>query len=484
MRAGERTRGGATIRKPPDAGPAQDGAPAPGRERRQIRRLKWLIVGSLATFEFTFDLWIEPWLRSATLVEESIERLMAVVEVAALAVIVISAFNWLERSQQELQGRREELERLYREAHEWDEQLQALHEASVAMAREGSYPEVLGQIVALAAQLSRARYGALAEFDAAQNVVEFVTFGVPEGVREEIALPPSHRGLLRKISRVGPVRIDDVVQDADFTGFPKGHPGFRTFLGVPIRWEGALLGHLYLGGHQGEQPFSEAEDRLLEMFAMQAAVVIARARLLREVARTARHVEREQISMRLHDEALQSLYALGLGLDQARRRGLKMLTDTMSVDVAVEAIQQSMRAIRGVLEAFDREVQKSVQEGIRQPAEHMASFYGLTVRWQGIEEPLGVTEQVAAEIGSCLAEAVANAARHGRAHTLTVRIQVDRAQLQVSAADDGRGLAGELAEGRGLQNIHRRMESLGGSASLGVGARRGCALVLRVPLGG
>ncbi len=450
------------------------------RQLRFLGRTKWAVVFALAVFEIAFDFLIEPWLRT-TMFEENIEHYLAVVEVLAIAAIILGVFRRLETAQRELARRQTEVEDRYREASAWDAQLEALHEASVAMARESTHPEVLRQIVALAAQLSGARFGALAEFDSAQNVVEFVTFGVPDGVRESIGIPPTHRGLLRKLSRSSPVIIDDIADDPEFTGFPKGHPGLRTFLGVSIRWEGELLGHLYLGGRRDEQPFSESDGKLLEMFALQAAVVISRQRLLREVAHSVRSTEREQISMRLHDEALQQLYALGLNLDQARRRGLKALTDTMTVDVAVEAIQQSMRAIRGVLEAFDSEAQKSVEEALCQPARNMASFYGVEIRWIDIQAAGSLPEEVAQEVGACLAEAVANAARHGKAQHVVVRVVARDSKLVLSAEDDGSGLAPQPPEGHGLQNIGRRIGALGGSARLRASRQRGCVLELSLP---
>lgn len=92
-------------------------------QARLIRRLKWGIVAALAAFEFTFDFWVEPWLRS-TVFEESIERYLAFFEVGVVGAIVIGAFSRLERMQRELASRQTDLERLYSEASAWDVQLE------------------------------------------------------------------------------------------------------------------------------------------------------------------------------------------------------------------------------------------------------------------------------------------------------------------------------------------------------------------------
>ncbi len=433
--------------------------------------LKWLIIVSLIATEGLFDFVIEPWLRTGTGIEEIVERYMAGVEILVLATVVWFTFRHLDRLQRRVDRQRRDLGELYRRATQWQRQLEALHEASVAITSGGGYPSVLERIVSLAAQLGHARYGALAEFDEDERVVRFTTYGVDDAVIARLHDPPTHTGFLRRLSEEGPVRLDDVSADPMFTGFPVDHPRFRTFLGVAVRWQGALLGHLYLGGHEGEASFSDDEARLLEMFAMEAAVAIRRGRLELEATRGIRRAERQKISMELHDGALQALYGVGMQLDQARRQGRTTLGQGLPVDTLVDAIRHAMAAIRGVLDALDREEDES-EAGLALPQAVRASgrLYGVSVRWRGLGALEGLDAQQADHLGMCLSEAVANAARHGGA----TRVSIDAARtgggdLLVNVRDNGKGApGGRLVEGYGLRHARHRLEVVGGRLALTV----------------
>ena len=427
--------------------------------------LKWLIIAALILTEGMFDLVIEPWLRTGTAIEEIVERYMAGTEILILGSIVWLTFRHLERLQQRIERQRRELGELYRQATQWQQQLEALHQASVAIASGGAYAEVLERIVSLAAQLGHARYGALAEFDEDERVVHFATYGVDEDALAGLRHPPTHRGFLRRLSEEGPVRLNNIRADPLFSGFPTAHPSFRTFLGVAIRWQGMLLGHLYLGGHEAETQFTDEETRLLEMFAMEAAVVIRRGRLELEATRGIRRAERQKIGMELHDGALQALYGVGMQLDQARRQGHTTLGEGLPVDTLVDAIRHAMSAIRGVLDALDREADDSgVRVALPQAVRATGRLYGVRVRWRGLSALSGLDAQQADHLGLCLSEAVANAARHGGATRLWIElVRSGAGQLLVRVRDNGQGVAGgRLVEGHGLHHVRRRLEEMGG----------------------
>lgn len=435
------------------------------------RNVKWLIIGALVAAEGLFDLLIEPWLRSGTGIEEVVERFMAGAEVLVLSSVVWLTFGHLERLARRVERQRQDLGELYRRAKDWQRQLEALHEASVAITSGSGYPAVLQRIVGLAAQLGHARYGALAEFDESERVVRFATYGVPEEVAAGLRHPPTHKGLLRRLSEGGPVRLNDVHADPLFSGFPAAHPTFRTFLGVPIRWQGVLLGHLYVGGHEADAPFTDEETRLLEMFAMEAAVAIHRARLELAAIRGIRAAERQKIAMELHDGALQSLYGVGMQLDQARRQGLSTLGESISLDALVDAIRHAMSAIRGVLDVLDRESDgPGARVALRQTIGAAARLYGVRVRWRGLDALDRLDPHQADELGLCLGEAVANAARHGGATRLWIDLKSTASrQLVVRVRDDGKGVpARVLAEGHGLRHVRHRLEAMGGHLALTV----------------
>ena len=464
------------------ADPLVDDEPA----RFPSQWLKWIIIGALIVTEGLFDQIIEPALRSSGGVEEVFERYMAGIEVLVLGSVVWFTFGYLERLQRRFDRQRRDLRALYRKSTEWQVQLEALHEASMAITGSGGYPGVLERIVALAAQLGHARFGALAEFDEGEHVVRFATYGVGPDMAAGLERLPTHKGLLRRLSDGAPVRLDDVSADPLFSGFPPNHPTFRTFLGVAIRWQGALLGHLYVGAHDGEVPFTEEEARLLEMFAMEAAIAIRRGQLEVEATRGIRRAERQKIAMELHDGALQSLYGVGMQLDQARRQGATTLGDSLPLDTLVDAIRHAMSAIRGVLDALDAAADSTeARLAVASTVRATARLYGVRLRWRGVGCLEALDPDKAEQLAVCLSEAVTNASRHGGATRAWIDLSRSRdGNLVVRVRDDGRGaLGGTLVEGHGLRHVRRRLEAMGGHLTLSAGDGGAVTWRCEVPLG-
>ena len=119
---------------------------------------------------------------------------------------------------------------------------------------------VLQDIVDAACDLTSARYGALAVFEATGHIRHFVTHGVTPHERERIGDPPRGLGILGLLQEIQePLRLVDLAQHPRSVGFPPGHPPMRTFLGVPIRYGDEPLGNLYLTEKEDGREFT-AED--------------------------------------------------------------------------------------------------------------------------------------------------------------------------------------------------------------------------------
>ena len=56
-------------------------------------------------------------------------------------------------------------------------------------------------------------------------------------------------------------------------------------------------------------------------------------------------------------------------------------------------------------------------------------------------------------------------------------------ELRLVVVDDGRGMGGAGADGRGLRNMRTRAERMGGSLELGTSREGGTRLIWRIPLG-
>lgn len=155
----------------------------------------------------------------------------------------------------------------------------ALLDAVAAISSDLDLRSVLSRIVEAATRLTDARYGALGVIGDGPVLVEFVTTGVSDEERARIGDPPHGRGILGLlIRRPQPIRLDDLTQHPDATGFPPNHPPMGTFLGVPVRIRGTVFGNLYLTEKSGGRSFTQQDELLVEALANTAGFVIDNAR--------------------------------------------------------------------------------------------------------------------------------------------------------------------------------------------------------------
>ncbi len=127
---------------------------------------------------------------------------------------------------------------------------------------------------------------------------------------------PRGRGLLGLVIREGrTIRAADIAAHPAHSGFPPNHPPMTSFLGAPIIVKGRPVGNLYLTDKLDGEPFTEDDERLVDMFAVHAGIAIDNARLHEQVQRLAIVDERERIGKDLHDGIIQAIYAVGLSLE-------------------------------------------------------------------------------------------------------------------------------------------------------------------------
>ncbi len=178
---------------------------------------------------------------------------------------------------------------LYEEAQKRATALQALYQASLNLTAELSVEAVLEEVVHHARQLTEAQYGALGVLDAEDKINPFITSGLDATRKERIKFAPKGRGVLGLLLREPkPIRVRDIRQHPNFTGFPSHHPEMISFLGVPILSKGTFIGSLYMGNKLGAAEFSQEDQDVLGLLAAQTAIAIQNARLFEEAQRRAR----------------------------------------------------------------------------------------------------------------------------------------------------------------------------------------------------
>ncbi|CAN5626583.1 hypothetical protein BH23CHL7_BH23CHL7_19160 [soil metagenome] len=367
--------------------------------------------------------------------------------------------------------------------------LAALDAAIRGIAGVGSVDRALQLIVDRVRELSAAEYAALGIIGQDGFLERFLTSGISDEVRTSIGALPRGRGLLGLIIREAhSFRIDDIADDPRRSGFPANHPQMHSFLGVPVRSKGVSVGNLYLTNKQGARAFDEADQRLVEMFALHAGIAIENARLHEEVSLLAVVSERQRISQDLHDGIIQSLYAVALSLEDVPEIIAENPPDGAArVDRAIDSIHHTIRDIRNFILGLDPQMLEDagLAEGLRSLAAgfHLNTMTDLELY---LDEPVpALPAGSAAQLLAITREALSNVARHSGASRAKVELRESEGTLRLIIGDNGRGFDPSVKrskEHHGLNNLKARADSLGGLLSVRSEEGAGTLVEVAVPL--
>jgi two-component system NarL family sensor kinase len=178
--------------------------------------------------------------------------------------------------------------------------------------------------------------------------------------------------------------------------------------------------------------------------------------------------DRSRIGRDLHDSVLQSLYAIGLNIEAARRgRNDQTVERKETDDRMILQINQLIHEVRGMI----RELESgSVQEfDLSSEISTLCTTYDqagrlcikLDIQRSAIEV---LTHEEEREIMNIVREALSNCARHAAATRAVISIRMRGARVRVSIHDNGIGFsAAGQPRGYGLANMEARAKRLGGA---------------------
>jgi two-component system NarL family sensor kinase len=182
--------------------------------------------------------------------------------------------------------------------------------------------------------------------------------------------------------------------------------------------------------------------------------------------------DRTHIGRDLHDGILQSLYAIGLNIEAARREHPQPTPDSEQVHVhTIEQINRLIHDIRQMIHGLD--------EGVVQDFDLVTELQALKSAYNQIGRmrisldlhPAAIevlTKEEEREILCIAREALSNCVRHANAThaAISIRKRGDRIRVQIS--DDGQGFA--MRDGRprgyGLVNMTARAKKIGGTLQI------------------
>jgi len=236
----------------------------------------------------------------------------------------------------------------------WARKLEHLHRASIAVASAHDVDEALHTIAEAGRQIVGAQMTAIGvPGKPGQPMAHFVVAGMSEEERIQAGRPPMGRGVLGLMLQDGlSMNLADIREHADFAGLPKGHPPLTSFLGVPIRTGGEILGDIYFANKIAEETFTDEDQRVAEMLAAHAAVVISTLRFQEKQQEVAVIQEYARLAPVINDNVLQTLYGAGLllnGLDYAHPDAAQQQVREVQarLDVAIQNLREHLLGLAG-----------------------------------------------------------------------------------------------------------------------------------------
>jgi signal transduction histidine kinase len=212
----------------------------------------------------------------------------------------------------------------------------------------------------------------------------------------------------------------------------------------------------------------------------------------REISRRTLRAEndiRRRLSQSLHDGPVQELISMDMMLVAARNAA-----NEGDLEAAAAAIEDARAVgVRSVNELRDEMLdlgpfayeEFSFSSAVERCSELWERRYDLSLTLDAKE--IDLPSDVEGELFRITQEAVANAARHGRADKVTVALEPDDGALCLRVSDDGRGFDGvdPLAPSQpghiGLAMMRERTEMLGGELSID-SSEAGTTVTVRAPL--
>jgi signal transduction histidine kinase len=373
---------------------------------------------------------------------------------------------------------------LYEEMRTRERWLDALHEITNGIL-SGAAPDSLLEEIA-----ERARN--LAAADAATIVTAGTTPGqlvvaAAVGARaSELRGQPvsANKSISAEVMRMGkPLLLDDVSLDprAYQPVVKLGRHGPALF--VPLRVREGATGTLMVANLKGGRRFDERTVQLVETFADHASVAIEYGRAQADLRRLGLMEERERIAKELHDGIIQSLFAVGMGL-QASSLLAGSPEISARIEGAVSELDRTIRDLRNYIFGLrpgilaDRQLDQALRV---LGGEIQARTHALVE----VEVDAALAASLSArshEIVQLTREALSNVARHSQAKHALVRLARRGSEAVLTVKDDGIGFdAAVRSTGSGLRNMRERAAAIGGTMRVTSNVGKGTVLRVTFP---
>jgi two-component system sensor histidine kinase DevS len=278
----------------------------------------------------------------------------------------------------------------------------------------------------------------------------------------------------------------DPAPEAGFDNSLFAEAGLRMLLGIPLISKGRVLGVMILALRRPVD-LSARQKALFEAVGLSVGTAVENGLLHRTSQRLAVFEERERIGMDLHDGIIQSIYAVGLLLEE----GLLELEKTPAgtkpkLERAIAGLNAVIRDIRAYINNLQPQ---------RFIFDNLAVGLDLLLREFLVNTPVTAEAELSQEAARGLApatasalfhiaqEALANVTRHARASKVRMILEQVEDRVVLEVADNGQGFdpaRRATFTGHGLANMEERARAVRGE--LAVVSRPGGGTVVRASI--
>ncbi|MGH7972955.1 MAG: sensor histidine kinase, partial [Limisphaerales bacterium] len=196
--------------------------------------------------------------------------------------------------------------------------------------------------------------------------------------------------------------------------------------------------------------------------------------------------ERERIGRDLHDDIIQSIYAVGLNLEDCRRVIRQSPEQAEGrVSSAINALNSTIRSVRGFLSGLEPKVLNGREFKTALKSLALTSGEGSTQFLIDVDPSAAnrLSPTQATQLLHIAKEAMSNSLRHAGASSVNVSLQPANLGVRLEIRDDGAGFDPENVEGsgHGLRNMAARARELGADLEIISAKGRGCRILATVP---
>jgi signal transduction histidine kinase len=222
-------------------------------------------------------------------------------------------------------------------------------------------------------------------------------------------------------------------------------------------------------------------ERLLQLQAtLQAEMLQGEQQLRRSME------ERERIARDLHDDIIQSIYAVGLNLEDCRRVARQAREQVEPrLESAIHALNSTIRSVRGFIAGLEPKVLnghefKAALKSLALTSGDGSSQFQIDVDPAGAN---GLTSTQATQLLHIAKEAMSNSLRHAQAPVVAVSLRLVAGGARLEIRDNGIGFNPAAADGpgHGLRNMNTRAREIGANLQIISASGQGCRILVTVP---